>query len=73
MVGAAEVVFVELLNVLLLNTVNDGLYTYVGDSLLKVGCLLKILCVHLEVEEFALGSVIFDGRIDRRWLNEAGG
>jgi hypothetical protein len=39
------------------------LYTYVGEGLLKVECLLKILCVCLEAEEFALVSVIFDGLI----------
>ncbi len=73
LVGIAKVVLIELLDILLLNAVNDALYTYVGDGLLKVKCLLKINCVHLEAEEFALGSVVFDGWIDRRWLNEAGG
>jgi hypothetical protein len=73
LVGIAKVVFVELLDVLLLNAVNDALYTYVGDGLLKVECLLKILCICLEAEEFALGSAIFDGWIESRWLNEAGG
>jgi hypothetical protein len=73
LVGIAKVVFIELLDVLFLNTVNDALYTNVGDGLLMVECLLKILCVHLEMEEFALGSVVFDGWINRRWLNEAVG
>ncbi len=73
LVDIAKVVLIEPLDVLLLNAVNDELYTYVGDGLLKVECLLKILCVHLEAEEFALGSVFFDGWIDRRWLNNAGG
>ncbi len=73
LVGVAKVVLIELLDILLLNAVNDALYTYVGDGLLKVECLLKILCVRLEAEEFALGSVIFDGWIDRLWLNKAGG
>ncbi len=61
LVGIAKVVLIELHNVLLLNAVDDALYTYVGDGLLKVEHLLKILCVCLEAEEFALGSVIFDG------------
>ena len=69
LVGVAKVVFVELLDELLLNAVDDALYTYVGDGLLKVKHLLKILCVCLEAEEFALGSVVFDGWVDRRWLN----
>ncbi len=73
LVGIAEVVFVELLDILPLNAVNDVLYTYVGDGLLKVEHLLKILCVCMEAEEFALGSVVFDGWIDHQWLNEAGG
>jgi hypothetical protein len=73
LVGIVKVVFVELLDILLLNAVNDALYTYVGDGLLKVECLLKNLRVRLEAEEFALGSVVFDGWIDHRWLNEAGG
>jgi hypothetical protein len=73
LVGIAKVVLIELLDVLLFNAADDALYTYVGDGLLKVECLLKIICVCLEVEEFALGSVVFDGWIDRRWLNEAGG
>jgi hypothetical protein len=70
LVGIAKVVFIELLDVLILNAVNDALYI-IGDGLLKVECLLKILCVPLEVEEFVLGSVVFDGWIDCRWLNEA--
>jgi hypothetical protein len=61
LVGIAKVVLIELLEVLLLNAVDDALYTYVGDGLLKVKCLLKILCVRLEAEEFALGSVVFNG------------
>ncbi len=73
MVCVAKVVFIELLDVLLLNAVNDALYAYVGDGLLKFECLLQILCFCLEAEEFALGSVVFDGWIDRRWLNEAVG
>jgi hypothetical protein len=73
LVGVAKIVFIELLDVLLLNAVNDVLYTNVGDGLLEVKCLLKILCVHLEAEEFTLGSVVFDGWIDHRWLNEAVG
>jgi hypothetical protein len=40
LVGVAKVVFIELLDVLLLNAVNDVLYTYVGDGLLKFKCLL---------------------------------
>ncbi len=40
MVGIAKVVFIELLNVLLLNAVNDALYTYVGDGLLEFERLL---------------------------------
>ncbi len=60
LVGIAKVVLIELLNVLLLSAVNDALYTDVGDGLLKVKCLLKILHVRLEAEEFALGSVAFD-------------
>ncbi len=40
LVGIAKVVFVELLNVLLLNAVDDALYTYVGDCLLKFKHLL---------------------------------
>ncbi len=71
-VGVAKVVLVELLDVLLLNAVHDVLYPYVGDGLLKVKRLLKILCVHLEAEEFVLGSVIFNGWIDPRWLDKAG-
>jgi hypothetical protein len=73
LVGIAKVVLIELLDVLLLNAVNDALYTNVGDCLLKVKHLLKILRVCLEAEEFALGSVVFDGWIDRQWLNEAVG
>ncbi len=69
----SKVVLIELLDILLLNAVNDVLYTNVGDGLLKVECLLKILPVCLEAEDFALGSVVFDGWIDRRWLNEAVG
>jgi hypothetical protein len=61
LVGIAKVVLIELLGVLLLNAVNDVLYTYVGDGLLKFKCLLYILCFRLEAEEFALGSVVFDG------------
>ncbi len=61
LVGVAKVVLIELLNVLLLNAVNDALYTYVGDSLLKFKRLLKILCFCLEVEEFVLEGVVFDG------------
>jgi hypothetical protein len=72
LVDIAEVVLIELLDVLLLNAVNDALYTYVGDGLMKVKCLLKVLCVCLEVEEFTLGSVVFDGWVDRWWFNEAG-
>jgi hypothetical protein len=71
LVGIAKVVLIELLDVLLLNSIDDALYTYVGDGLLKVKCLLKILYVCLEAEEFALGSVVFDGWIDYRWLNKA--
>jgi hypothetical protein len=70
LVSIAKVVFIELLDVLLLNAVNDALYTDVGDSLLKVKPLLMILYVCLEAEEFAWGSVVFDGWIDRRWLNK---
>jgi hypothetical protein len=73
LVGLAKVVLIELLDILLLNAVNDGLYTYVGDGLLKVKCLLKILRVRMEAEEFALESVVFDGWIDRRWLNKVVG
>ncbi len=73
LVGIAKVVLIELLNILLLNAVNDALYTYVGDSLLKVEHLLKIRRVCLEVEKFALGSAVFDSWIDRRWLNKASG
>jgi hypothetical protein len=73
LVGVAKVAFIELLNVLLLNAVNDTLYTNDGDGLLKVERLLKILHVCLEAEEFVLGSVILDGWINRRWLNEAVG
>jgi hypothetical protein len=73
LVGIAKVVFIELLDVLLLNAVNDALYTDVGDGLLKVKCFLKILCVLLEVEEFVLGSVVFDGWIDCGWLNKGVG
>jgi hypothetical protein len=40
LVGVANVVFIELLNVLLLNAVNDVLYTYDGDGLLKFKRLL---------------------------------
>jgi hypothetical protein len=65
LVGTAKVVLIKLLDVLLLNAVNDALYADVGDGLLKVERLLKILCVCLEVEEFMLGSVVFDGWIDR--------
>jgi hypothetical protein len=43
LVGIAKVVLIELLDVLLLNAVNDALYTNVGDGLLKVECLLKII------------------------------
>ncbi len=43
LVGAAKVVLIELLNVLLLNAVDYALYTYVGDGLLKVKSPLKIL------------------------------
>ncbi len=70
LVGIAKVVFIELLDELILNAVNDALYTNFGNGLLKVECLLKILCVCLEAEEFALGSVVFDGWIDRQWLNK---
>jgi hypothetical protein len=73
LVGVAKLVLIELLNVLLLNAVDDALYTQVGDGLLKVEDLLKILCVCLEAEELVLRSVIFDGWIDHRWLKEAGG
>jgi hypothetical protein len=73
LVGIAKVVFIELLDVLLLNAVNNALYSNVGDGLLKVERLLKILCVPLEAKEFKLGSVVFDGWIDRRWLNKAVG
>jgi hypothetical protein len=66
LVGVAKGVLIELLNILLINAVNDALYTYVGDGLLKLECLLKILCFCLEAEEFALGSVVFDGWIDHR-------
>ncbi len=55
LVGVAKVVLIEPLDVLLLNAVNDALYTDVGDGLLKVERLLKILPVCLEVEEFAWG------------------
>ncbi len=47
LVGIAEVVLIELLDVLLLNAVDDAFYTYVGDGLLKVEHLLKILHVRL--------------------------
>ncbi len=40
LVGVAKVVFIELLDVLLLNAVDDALYTYVGDGLLKFERLL---------------------------------
>jgi hypothetical protein len=40
LVGMAKVVFIELLDVLLLNIVDDALYTYVGDGLLKFERLL---------------------------------
>jgi hypothetical protein len=73
LVGVAKVVLIELLDKLLLNAINDALYTYVGGNLLKFECLLKNLCLCLEAEEFALGSVAVDGWIDRRWLNEAVG
>jgi hypothetical protein len=49
------------------------MHCYVGDSLLKFKCLLKIIPFCLEAEEIALGSVVLDGWIDRRWLNEAVG
>ncbi len=70
LVGVAKVGLIEVLNVLLLNAVNDGLYTYVGDGLLKFERLPKILLFRMEAEELALGSVIFDGWIDRWWLNK---
>ncbi len=73
LVGVAKVVLIELLGILLLNAVNDALYTYVGDCLLKVERLLEILCVPLKAEEFTLGSVVFDGWIECWWLNKAGG
>ncbi len=73
LVGIAKVVFIELLDVLLLNAVDDALYTYVGDGLLKIECLLKVLRVRLEAEEFTLGSVNFDGWVDQWWLNEQAG
>ncbi len=40
LVGIAKLVFIELLDILLLNTVNDALYTYVGDGFLKFERLL---------------------------------
>ncbi len=40
LVGIAKVVFIELLDGLLLNTVDDALCTYVGDGLLKFKSLL---------------------------------
>jgi hypothetical protein len=40
LVGIAKVVFIELLDLLLINAVNDALYTNVGDGLLKFKCLL---------------------------------
>ncbi len=73
MAAIAKIAFVGLHDILLLNAVDDALYTYVGDGLLKVEFLLKILPVCLEAEEFALGSVVFNSWIVRRWLNEAGG
>ncbi len=73
LVGIAKVILIELVDMLLLNAVDDALYTYVGDGLLKVKRLLKILHVRLEVEEFTLGSVVFDGWVDQWWLNEVGG
>ncbi len=36
LVGTAKGVLIEFRNILLLNAVDDALYTYVGDSLLKV-------------------------------------
>jgi hypothetical protein len=64
LVDIAKVVLIKLLDVLLLNAVNDVLYTYVCDCLLKFERLLKILCFCLEAEEFTLGSVVFNGWID---------
>ncbi len=72
LVGIAKVVLIELLDVLLLNAVDDALYTYVGDGLLKVKRLLKVLRVRLEEEEFTLGSVVFNGWVDRWWVNKSG-
>jgi hypothetical protein len=39
LIGVAKVVLIELLDVLLLNAVNNVLYTNVGDGLLKVKCI----------------------------------
>ncbi len=71
LVGIAKVVLIELLDILLLNAVDDALYTYVGDGLIKFKHLLKILCFRLEGEEFTLGCVVFDGWMDHQWLNNA--
>ncbi len=53
--GLPKVLFVEFFNILLFNAVDDALNADVGDRLLQVKFLLKLLCFFLKGEDFEGG------------------
>ncbi len=54
-VGIPEVLFVEFFNILFFDAVDDELNANVGDRLLQVKFLLKLLCFFVEGEYFEGG------------------
>jgi hypothetical protein len=54
-VGIPEVLFIEFLNILFFDAVDDALDADVGDRLLQVKFLLKLFCFFLEGEYFEGG------------------
>jgi hypothetical protein len=63
-VGITKVLFVEFFNILFFNAVNDAFNTNVGDRLLQVKFLLKLLHFFLEGEYFEGGRCCRDAFVD---------
>jgi hypothetical protein len=63
-VGIPKVLFLEFFNILFFNAVDDELNANVGDRLLQVKFLLKLLCFFLEGEYFKGGYCCRDACVD---------
>ncbi len=71
LVGIAKVIFIEFLNVLFFDAVDDTLDSNVGDCLLEIECRLKLLGLCLKAKELALRDEIVDVRMHCRGLDDA--